>query len=91
MRTLGASTRLVMTMTAIEYGVLGLLAGLLGAGGAAALSWSLARFLFAIEWRPAPLLLLAGAAATALVVSVVGLLASADLLVRKPLATLRDP
>jgi putative ABC transport system permease protein len=69
--------------------VLGALAGLLGAAGAGVLSWLLARYLFEIEWRPAPVLLIAGVLLTALVVSVVGLIASADVLVRKPLRTLR--
>ena len=90
-RALGASTRLVVTLTAIEYGLLGLLAGTLGGLGALALSWSLARFLFEIEWRPAPGLLTGGALATAVAVSLVGVLASVDLLLRKPLGTLRDP
>ena len=42
-RTLGASTRLLASMVAIEYGLLGLLAGALGAAGALGLSWALAR------------------------------------------------
>jgi putative ABC transport system permease protein len=89
-RTLGASTRLVATMVAIEYGLLGLLAGVLGAAGALALSWVLAEYLFEIEWRPAAGMLASGVALTTLAVSLVGVLASADVLVRKPLATLRN-
>jgi putative ABC transport system permease protein len=88
-RTLGASTRLLTSMVAIEYGLLGLLAGLLAAAGALALSWVMARGLFDIDWRPAPGLLAAGVALTAAAASLVGLAASADVLVRKPLATLR--
>jgi putative ABC transport system permease protein len=89
-RTLGASTRLVATMVAIEYGLLGLLAGVLGAGGALALSWVLAEYLFEIEWRPATGMLLSGVGLTALAVALVGVLASVDVLLRKPLATLRN-
>jgi putative ABC transport system permease protein len=88
-RTLGASTRRVAAMVALEYGVLGLLAGTLGAVGAFALSWALAEFLFDITWRPAPVMLGLGTLITAVAVSLVGLLASADVLVKKPLATLR--
>jgi putative ABC transport system permease protein len=88
-RTLGASTRRVAAMVAVEYGVLGLLAGTLGAVGAFVLSWALAEFLFDITWRPVPLMLAAGTLVTAAAVSLVGLLASADVLVKKPLATLR--
>jgi putative ABC transport system permease protein len=89
-RTLGASTRMLTTMAAIEYGVLGTLAGLLGAAGAVGLSWALARFLFDIEWRPAPGLMALGIALTAVTVSVVGLAASVDVLRQKPLRTLRS-
>jgi putative ABC transport system permease protein len=88
-RTLGASTRRVAAMVAVEYGLLGLLAGALGAAGAFVLSWALAEFLFDITWRPAPIMLTAGALVTAIAVSAVGLVASADVLLKKPLATLR--
>jgi putative ABC transport system permease protein len=88
-RTLGASTRLLTSMVAIEYGLLGLLAGLLAAGGALVLSWVMARGLFDIDWQPAAGLLAAGVGLTAVAASLVGLAASVDVLVRKPLATLR--
>jgi putative ABC transport system permease protein len=88
-RTLGASTRKLAAMVSVEYGVLGALAGLLGAVGAGVLSWLLARYLFEIEWRPAPMLLTGGILLTAVAVSIVGLVASADVLIRKPLRTLR--
>jgi putative ABC transport system permease protein len=89
-RTLGASTRLLTAMVAVEYGVLGLLAGVLGAAGALGLSWALARYLFDITWRPAPGLLAGGALATAAVVCLVGVAASFDVLLKKPLGTLRS-
>lgn len=89
-RTLGASTRMLASMTAIEYGLLGLLAGLLGAAGALGLSWAVARYLFEIEWRAGLGILAAGCLITAGAVALVGLLASADVLLRKPLGTLRN-
>jgi putative ABC transport system permease protein len=88
-RTLGASTRRLAAMVSVEYGVLGTLAGLLGATGAAVLSWVLARYLFEIDWRPAPMLLASGVILTAALVSIVGLLSSVDVLLRKPLNTLK--
>jgi putative ABC transport system permease protein len=88
-RTLGAGTRRLAAMAAIEYGLLGLLAGVLGAVGALGLSWALATSLLDIAWRPAPGLLAAGVVITAATVSVVGLVASVEVLVRKPLGTLR--
>ena len=89
LRTLGAGTRLLATMLALEYSALGLLAGLIGAAGALALSWAVCRYVFEIDWRPAPVLLTAGAVLTTLLVAAIGVLASADVLRRKPLATLR--
>jgi putative ABC transport system permease protein len=88
-RTLGASTKLIATMVAIEYTMLGVSAGVLGAVGAGVLSWALAEAVFEIAWQPAIGVLLAGVAVTALAVGAVGVAASADVLVRKPLATLR--
>jgi putative ABC transport system permease protein len=89
-RTLGASTRRIAAMVAVEYGVLGFLAGLLGAVGALGLSWVLAEYLFEMDWQPAPGILSAGLILTAITVMAVGLAASADILMRKPLGTLRD-
>lgn len=88
-RTLGASTRVVAAMVAVEYAVLGALSGGLGAIGALALSWGLARFLFEIEWQPAFLMLTLGVTLVTVAVSAVGVVASLDVLFRKPLATLR--
>ena len=44
LRTLGASTRLLGTMVALEYTALGLLAGLIGARGALGLCWAVAKY-----------------------------------------------
>lgn len=88
-RALGASTRRLLAMVAIEYVVLGAIAGVVAAGGAAGLSWAAARQLFDIDWRPAFGLLAVGVGFTALLVGAVGLGASVDVVVRKPLATLR--
>jgi putative ABC transport system permease protein len=89
LRTLGASTRLLGTMVALEYSALGLLAGIIGAAGALALTWVVTRYVFEIGWRPAPALLTGGALLTAVLVGVIGVVASADVLRKKPLATLR--
>ena len=89
LRTLGASTRTLGAMLALEYCALGLLAGLIGALGALGLSWAVTRHLFEIPWQPAPLLLGAGTVLTMLLVGTIGVLASADVLRKKPLGTLR--
>jgi putative ABC transport system permease protein len=89
-RTLGASTRLLGTMVFIEYGLLGLVAGLLGAGGAMALSYLLSTYLFEIDWLASPGLVAGAVLLTAALVSTIGLAASLDVLRRKPLGTLRS-
>lgn len=89
LRTLGASTRMLATMLALEYGGLGLLAGGVGAAGALALTWSISRYVFDIPWRPAPGIAAIGAAVTMLLVGVVGVASSYDVLRKKPLGTLR--
>jgi putative ABC transport system permease protein len=89
LKTLGANSRLIATMLLLEYGVLGAIAGTVGALGAVVLSWAIARFALELPWEPAPALTIAGIAATAVFVAVVGVLASLDVLRHKPLATLR--
>jgi putative ABC transport system permease protein len=89
-RTLGAGTRAIATMVTIEYGVLGLLAGVLGAAGAVVLSWVVSTRLLEIPWRFAPEILAVGVILTTLMVAAVGLGASLDVVLRKPLATLRS-
>jgi putative ABC transport system permease protein len=88
-RTLGAGGRLVTATAAVEYGLVGALAGVIGSVGAMGLSWVLARFLFEMPWRPAWSLALAGVVVTSALVCVVGLSASAGVLRRKPLLVLR--
>ena len=89
LRTLGAGTRLLTLTLALEYGALGLLAGTIGAAGALGLSWGVTRHVFDIPWRPTPGLLTAGAVLTTVLVCVIGVIASAEVLRKKPLSTLR--
>jgi len=89
LKTLGANSRLIATMLFLEYGVLGAIAGTVGALGAIVLSWAIARYALQLTWEPAVTLTLAGIAGTAAFVAAVGVLASLDVLRHKPLATLR--
>jgi putative ABC transport system permease protein len=89
LRTLGAGTRLLTMTLALEYCALGLLAGIIGAAGALALSWGVTRHVLDMPWRPAPGVLAVGALLTTLLVGTIGVLASADVLRKKPLGTLR--
>jgi putative ABC transport system permease protein len=89
LKTLGASSRLIAAMLLLEYGVLGAIAGSVGALGAIALSWAIARYALELPWQPTPALTITGIVATAIFVAVVGIVASLDVLRNKPLATLR--
>jgi putative ABC transport system permease protein len=89
LRTLGASTRMLAAMLALEYGGLGLLAGGVGGAGALALTWALSRHVLDIPWRPAPGLAALGAVITTALVGIVGVTSSYDVLRKKPLGTLR--
>ena len=89
LKTLGASSRLIAAMLLLEYGVLGAIAGSVGALGAIALSWAIARFALELPWQPTPALTVLGILATAVFVAAVGIAASLDVLRNKPLATLR--
>ena len=88
-KTLGANTRTIARMLLLEYGVLGLLAGLVGSLGAVGLTWGVSRYALEIPWRVATGEHLAGVFATAVLVAVIGVLSSLDVLRHKPLATLR--
>jgi putative ABC transport system permease protein len=90
LKTLGASSRLIATMLLLEYGVLGAIAGTIGALGAIALSWAVATYALELDtWHTWPSITLGGIAATAIGVAAIGVLASLDVLRHKPLATLR--
>jgi len=88
-KTLGASTRTITRMLLLEYGVLGLLAGLVGSIGAVGLTWGVSTYALEIPWRIFPSEHIAGVVLTALLVAVIGVLSSVDVLRNKPLATLR--
>lgn len=89
LKTLGATTRLVATSLLLEYGLLGAIAGTVGALGALALSWWLSVYILDMPWLPNPALSMAGIGVTAVAASMVGVLASLDVLRGKPLSTLR--
>ncbi|MGE0450329.1 MAG: ABC transporter permease [Vicinamibacterales bacterium] len=88
-KTLGANAHTIARMLLLEYGVLGLLAGLLGSLGAVALTWGVSRYALDVPWRFFPLEHVAGVGVTAVLVALVGVLSSLDVLRNKPLATLR--
>ncbi|MEI6667641.1 MAG: FtsX-like permease family protein [Acidobacteriota bacterium] len=89
LKTLGATSRFISLLLLTEYGLLGLLAGIIGAGGGLGLSWTVSRFVLKVAWHPLPWVAVEGVVVSTVAVAVVGVLASLDVLRRKPLATLR--
>ncbi len=88
-KTLGASSRAIAAMLMVEYGLLGTIAGAVGSFGALGLGWGVSRFALDIPWQPVLHENLIGTVATSLLIMVIGVVASADVLRRKPLAALR--
>jgi putative ABC transport system permease protein len=90
LKTLGANRRILTTILISEYGVLGFLAGVIATGFAVGLSFAVTKYLLDVEWEFDWWLAASGVVVTTLLVTVVGTLASFDVLFRKPLATLRS-
>ena len=88
-KTLGATRGLIAAVLVFEYGLLGVLAGAIGAGGAMILTWAVSRYALDIPFTPLIGLSTAGVVVTALLVAVIGVVSSWEVLQRKPLATLR--
>lgn len=88
-KTLGMTRAQVLFVFAVEYGLVGLVAGVLGVVGAAAMAWLVVRFGFHLDWtwRVGPMTLAIGGSVAVSVAA--GLAASTRALTAKPLAVLR--
>jgi putative ABC transport system permease protein len=89
LRTLGASRRYLYAGLAVEFGLLGLLAGTVAAAGALATGWLVSEAVFNLPWTPNPWLLPAGALLGTLGVGAAGLLAVHRLVNVPPVVVLR--
>jgi putative ABC transport system permease protein len=90
LKTLGAKRPTLAAILLAEYGLLGILAGIIGATFATALSFAVSRFIFDIDWEFDFGLTIIGVLITTVLVILVGTIASFDVLFRKPLTTLRS-
>jgi putative ABC transport system permease protein len=88
-KTLGATRRLIAMVLLLEYGLLGILAGGIGAGGAIGLTWAISKYALEIPFKPLIGLSTIGVVITTLLVAAIGVISSWGVLQRKPLATLR--
>jgi putative ABC transport system permease protein len=90
LKTLGAKRPTLAAILLAEYGILGVLAGIIGAGFATLLSFVASKYVFLIDWEFDTSLTMLGVLITASLVMLVGAAASFDVLFRKPLAILRS-
>ncbi|MBL0076903.1 MAG: FtsX-like permease family protein [Rhodocyclaceae bacterium] len=89
LRALGAQQRQLNRALFAEFATLGALAGLLAGVGASLIGWSLARFVFRLDYLPNPTLWVIGMAVGVVLVSVAGWLGAAGILRQPALPTLR--
>jgi len=90
LRALGATRRQLGRAQLIEFSLVGALAGLLAATGAAAMGWGLATYQFKFEWAFSPGVWLAGLVFGALCAIAGGWLGLRNVLRQPPLQTLRE-
>jgi putative ABC transport system permease protein len=90
LRALGATRAQLSRAQWIEFALIGGLAGLLAASGAAAVGWGLAKWAFTFEWKFEPVVWLAGIAAGTLCSFIGGQLGLRNVLNQPPLRTLRE-
>ena len=89
MRAMGAGSRLLAQVQRAELLGVGALAGLLASVVAIVVGWALARYAFEFEWRPSPLVPLAGTAAGAVLALAAGWWGLRSVLTRPVIQTLR--
>ena len=80
-----------MRIAAVEFAVLGLVAGVIGSTGSIAVTWTMmADARSRIPWRFMPAMNATGVIATIALVTAVGVLSTWGVLMKKPLGTLRE-
>ncbi len=89
LKTLGMTRAQVVAVFALEYALIGLVAGVLGVVGAQALATAVIHFGFELDWAFEPVALATGVLATIVMSVVAGLAASGRALAVRPLAVLR--
>jgi putative ABC transport system permease protein len=89
-KTLGMTRAQVIVTLAVEYALIGVVAGGIGAVGGVALAWSITRFGFEIAWAWRPGVYLLAVVATVVLTVVAGLAASSRPLAVRPVTVLRQ-
>jgi putative ABC transport system permease protein len=90
LRALGATRKQLSQAQWIEFSLVGGVAGLLAASGAAALGWALATYQFKFPWTFSPMVWLAGMVVGGVCALIGGWLGLRNVLRQPPLQTLRE-
>jgi putative ABC transport system permease protein len=90
LRALGATRKQLSQAQWIEFALIGGLAGVLAATGAATVGWALAKYVFNFDWTFEPLVWLVGLAVGACCAFVGGWVGLRNVLNQPPLQTLRE-
>ena len=90
LKAVGGTRRIVVASFAVEFALIGGLAGMIGVGLASALSWAILHFFLDLSWTVQPLVLGWGLLATVGLAVAVGLLSTFKILGEPPLAVLRQ-
>jgi len=89
LKTLGATRRGVVAIFAVEFALIGFVAGIVGTAGGAVLAWVVLTRGMEIAWTWRPLVLAVAPLATVALSVVAGIAASAGALRRRPIEVLR--
>jgi putative ABC transport system permease protein len=90
LKTLGVTRRGVITTFTVEYALIGLVAGIIGAIGAAVLAWAVVTRGFTLDWELQLLPLATAIVGSILLTVTAGLAASLRALERRPIEVLRS-
>jgi putative ABC transport system permease protein len=90
LKTLGATRRVVVGIFAVEFALIGFVAGIVGTAGGAVLAWFVLTRGMEIAWTWRPLMLAGAPFATVALSVLAGIAASAGALRRRPIEVLRS-
>ena len=90
LKAVGGTRRLIVESLAVEFALIGALAGLIGVGLASALSWAILYFFLDLAWTVQPAVLGVALLATVTLAVAVGFLSTFRILGESPLAVLRQ-
>ncbi len=89
LKTLGMTRRQVIALFAVEYGLIGLAAAVIGVAGGNLLAWAVLTYGMEIDWSFEPTVAGVGLTATALLAAATGVAAGWRALAARPLAVLQ--